>query len=347
MALLRDYIESLAERGRTVPAAGKRALSIWADDLGVDWPLTNPLVVSAATVETNEAPKQAPSMDLETLKKIERLATNVEANGNKRAFAAGILLMTYAILRFSDVQRRRSLETNDDSVNGTLLRSKTKKPNGKNWPWACPRMGVTGECGWVHPILDLRTAYARVNGHQMTYTSPRLDRTWGLVAEGPSPYSTSRKHAPLCVGLGDSNGDSYTLHSPENLFPKEACQISFDQRELSIIGHWPSTAKIPERYDRSVCANELLLRNTIIQRMVGGWGMAPAFHLPTTVEGHVRIGKPAIVDPPQDSPPTLSPAGSRAVDSTMGGDVLPVTLGSTDSPTTEAETALSLLSEGD
>ena len=28
MALMRDYIESLAERGRTAPAAGKQALSL-------------------------------------------------------------------------------------------------------------------------------------------------------------------------------------------------------------------------------------------------------------------------------------------------------------------------------
>ena len=53
-------------------------------------------------------------MDLETLEKVERLATNVEVCGDKRAFAAGILLMAYASLRFSDVQRLRSLETNDD-----------------------------------------------------------------------------------------------------------------------------------------------------------------------------------------------------------------------------------------
>ena len=48
---------------------------------------------------------------------------------------------------------------------------------------------------------------------------------------------------------------------------------------------------MPERYGRSVCANELLLMNTIIQRVANGWEMAPAFHLPTTVHGNERIGK--------------------------------------------------------
>ena len=67
--------------------------------------------------------------------------------------------------------------------------------------------------------------------------------------------------------------------------------MSFDQKELALIGHWSSTSRMPERYDRSTCATELLLRNTIVQQIVGGWSMAPAYHLPETVTGHVRIGK--------------------------------------------------------
>ena len=42
--LLRDYLESLAERSRTVPAAAKHASSVWSEALGVDWPLTHALV---------------------------------------------------------------------------------------------------------------------------------------------------------------------------------------------------------------------------------------------------------------------------------------------------------------
>ena len=60
-------------------------------------------------------------MDLETVRKIEHLTTNTEANVYKRAFASGILLVTYASLRFSDVQRIRSCGANEDSVNGTLI----------------------------------------------------------------------------------------------------------------------------------------------------------------------------------------------------------------------------------
>ena len=128
VVLLRDYLQSVAERGRTVPGAVKTSLSTWPDSLGVPWPLDNPLVCAAAQVESSEIPKHAPPMRLDTVKKLEPMALNVEIAPPKRAFASGILLMTYASLRLFGVQRLRSLEANEDSVYGTLLQSKTKKP---------------------------------------------------------------------------------------------------------------------------------------------------------------------------------------------------------------------------
>ena len=68
--------------------------------------------------------------------------------------------------------------------------------------------------------------------------------------------------------------------------------MSFGQRELALVGRWPPTSRVPERYGRSVCASELLLRNTITQRMANGWGPAPAYRLPDTILRHLRIGKP-------------------------------------------------------
>ena len=68
-------------------------------------------------------------------------------------------------------------------------------------------MGIAKRTDWARPLLDLRTAYQKVNGAPMSYTFPRLDRSWALVAEGPSPYSTTRrKLALLCVGMGGLEG---------------------------------------------------------------------------------------------------------------------------------------------
>ena len=69
-----------------------------------------------AQVESSEIPKHAPPMKIETLKKLEEISLNVEFTPPKRAFAAGIVLMTYRSLRFSDVKRLRSLEVGEDSV---------------------------------------------------------------------------------------------------------------------------------------------------------------------------------------------------------------------------------------
>ena len=73
IVLLHDYIESLTHRGRTVPAAAKEALLLRADALGIEWPLTHPLVLSVATVESNECPRQAPPMKLDTARQLESL----------------------------------------------------------------------------------------------------------------------------------------------------------------------------------------------------------------------------------------------------------------------------------
>ena len=172
VVLLHDYSESVADRGRTVPGAVKTSLSTWSEALGVPWPLDNPLVCAAAQVESNEIPKHEPPTKLDTIKKLEALAVNVEVSPSKRAFAAGILLVTYTSLRFSDVQTLRTLSANGDSIRGTLLQSKTKKPHGLPWPWDCPRTGVTGPTNWIEPLLGFHKAYAKQNGSPPSFVPP-------------------------------------------------------------------------------------------------------------------------------------------------------------------------------
>ena len=45
-----------------------------------------------------------------------------------------------------------------------------------------------------------------------------------------------------------------------------------------------------ERYELGVRSSELLIRNTIIQKMVAGWGMAPSPRLLVSVASADRIG---------------------------------------------------------
>ena len=52
-----------------------------------------------------------------------------------------------------------------------------------------PKLGIAGAKGWGKPLLDMRADYAKLNGREMAYTYPRLDRTWSLVAEGSAPIA--------------------------------------------------------------------------------------------------------------------------------------------------------------
>ena len=208
MVLLHDFLEQAASRGRAVPPTMRRSLNCRAKALEIEWPLDHPLICSAVSVESTAAPKHSPSMPLETVKFIDGVATNQEVAPVMRAFAAGILLMDYASLRFSDVQRLKTSELNADSAHGALLRCKTKKPHGLDCPPACPRMGIACSIDWVLPLIELRTAFAKTNGKGPCFTSPRINRAWELDSAEASPYPiTRRKLATLCTSLGDVNGN--------------------------------------------------------------------------------------------------------------------------------------------
>ena len=95
----------------------------------------------------------------------------------------------------------------------------------------------------------------------------------------------------------DHDGETYTLHYPKNFLPAAATHMSFETRELNAIGHFPINSRMNERYDRSVCASEFLLRNAVIQKMVSRWNTVESFRLPETVPGSGRIGKDPSTSP--------------------------------------------------
>ena len=183
-------------------------------------------------------------MGLATLRGIEEISTSTDATPYKRAFASGILLMPYASLGSSDVQRIRSIECNEDAGRGTLLSCKTKKQHGQNWLWARTIGGVGGSRERANPIVDMRAVRKRLNGAEPSFTFMRPGHAWQLIAADPSPYAAApRKLALVCVSLGGPEGERYTIHSPKNLLPTAASQLKFDQRGLNIIGRWPTTSK--------------------------------------------------------------------------------------------------------
>ena len=127
-------------------------------------------------------------MTIETAKLLEGVAANKEGAPCKRAFASGVLLMSYDSLRISDVQRLETFDVNSDSIRGTLIQFETKKPHGMDWPWACPRMGMAGPLDWALPLIDFRTAYTKRNGSEHSFAAHRVNRAWELdSSEAPHP----------------------------------------------------------------------------------------------------------------------------------------------------------------
>ena len=125
-----------------------------------------------------------------------------------------------------------------------------------------------------------------------SFVFPRLNHRWELEKAEPAAYdNTRRKLALVCAGLNDPDGETYTLHSPGNFPPTAETQMNFGTRELNVIGRWSANSRTNELYDRSVCANELRLRNAIIQKMASWWNMVESFRLPETVPGSERIWK--------------------------------------------------------
>lgn len=60
-------------------------------------------------------------MDLATVRGVERIALYDEVCFYKRPYGAGIILVTYDSIRFTDVQMLRASEVNSDSAHGTLI----------------------------------------------------------------------------------------------------------------------------------------------------------------------------------------------------------------------------------
>ena len=291
---LHDYFESLHARGQSVPRTARSALSVFRDALGINWPLDHPLVASVIVVDDPNPPKQAPSFTLDLLRRFDSIACDQMVTSGKRLFASAIILMTLTSLRFADVQRLKSLVSDKSSIHGTLLTSKTKRPHGLDWPFACPKIGFCGNEDWFLPILQFRTAHEKVNGAPPSFLIPKLSFGWEVEkAEAISYSSARRKLTLLCVAAGHTDCEQYTLHTPKNFLPSCANEMSFSKEDKNVIGHWQSGSKMSERYDRSTCAQELLLRNTIVANINGGWSPVGPFSIPSIPPS--SVGKTALV----------------------------------------------------
>ena len=122
--------------------------------------------------------------------------------------------MSYASLRSSGAQRLRSFHINDDSIHGTLLTCKTKKPHGVDWPLACPRKGVTGSTEWIRPLLDFRATHEKTNGFEPPFTFPRVNHLWELESAEPPTTPPHDGNLLSCASRSATNVGRRTRYTP-------------------------------------------------------------------------------------------------------------------------------------
>lgn len=78
LSLLRDYVGSVADRGRPVPGAVRTARITWSEAPGVPWPLDNPIVCAAPHADSDLVPKHDTRTKHAAIKKLGALSINVE-----------------------------------------------------------------------------------------------------------------------------------------------------------------------------------------------------------------------------------------------------------------------------
>ena len=124
------------------------------------------------------------------------------------------------------------------------------------------------------------------------YVFPRLNHRWELEKAEPVSYSNDRsKLALVCARFNDLDGAPNALHPPKNFLATAATQMDFGALELNVIGRRPANSRMNERHGRSARANELLLRNAVIQKMAPWRNTVDSVRLPGTVQGSERTGK--------------------------------------------------------
>ena len=104
-------------------------------DLG--WKVNDPLVVTMAGKDRRAAKvgrEQATPYTQEVVTRLKEF--HAKATGAEK-FAAGFALtQAMGVLRFSDLDRTRGMQANEDTLFGTTWRSNTKQ---EGMPWAMPR----------------------------------------------------------------------------------------------------------------------------------------------------------------------------------------------------------------
>ena len=272
------WLLSLHARGRSVPAAGRYALKVFARALSLEIPAAAPAALSATRSHIAKLAKHAPCFTLHMLLTFERIAADRGQPGALRYFAACIMCMVFASFRFCDTKNIREVTFKKGTVAGSCLPTKNLK---QPFYWVFPMSGFISNGAWFDIIVDVRLRYRQCIGLPMNFLFIHT-KEWKFddTVYPAATYGSALRTFRVFLAKAGYPKANHTLHSPRNAFNTFAAQLGWSRADRATIGRWAPRSQMPAAYDRQKCVTELRLRNDVVQRIKSGWTPTCDFELP-------------------------------------------------------------------
>ena len=162
--------------------------------------------------------------------------------------------------------------------------------------WAALRAGVRDD-DWGAQAWDC--LFKEVHARGLDYTLPKPSRdmnsfVWQQFADKHDQVAVVRfvlMHPDGCSPVAASDVRAFTPHSPRFFYDSCGTSFGFSEDERRNFGNWAKGSKMPQRYDASVCGEQLTRRGELLGLLRKGWRPPPAREpgLPRTPSGDVGI----------------------------------------------------------
>eukprot|EP00435_Cladocopium_sp_Y103_P040993 s2142_g11.t1 len=208
--------------------------------------------------------KEALPLPMDVMRSLER--TFLEISSEDSWLLGGLLLMAWAGLRFSDMQRLdlASVCCRDGFVTGWCWRTKSSK---RGMPWA---FLISGLCGahwgakWFSALVDLRQR------------SPQQDFLWAFN-EKPMSYTMALAQFRRCLvyhgNLSAELASRFTLHSLKATLLSWANSLGLAESERAAQGHHRSrnVSSCVAKYGRDDVQPQIRCQRGILAAVHQGW----------------------------------------------------------------------------
>ena len=272
-----EWLDSIRKRGDSAPQQGLHALTVYNETLELGWNLEHPAIKTAKRDNKKRLRKQAPAVPLEFIIAVEKAATEASQKTGVRLFCSCYLLTVLASLRFADTVEIDAMFKTDTVLAGRSIDQ--KNPRGGNIVWATPRVGIYSNGAWLNPLWKYWEKVQPKKDGKYRYLFPHFSPNWDI------DYNRKGSHGVIQATLTRLElllgfPKLLKLHSARTWFATCARQLMFGLEDRTTLGHWKEGSKMPNLYDRAVCATELNLRNQILQKLHSGWTPTHAFEIP-------------------------------------------------------------------